>query len=213
MSAKSRSNRVRLYSISKRILDLSITVVVAVISTPISVLIAFLLWLLQGKVLFRQVRPGRNGEPFILYKFCSMSDGRDPNGGLLPDADRLTRIGSFLRKTSLDELPQLWNVLRGDMSLVGPRPLLMEYMPRYTTSQARRHEVKPGITGWAQVNGRNELDWDTKFAFDVWYVDHKSLVLDIRILWLTFINVLRRSGISNGRHATMPEFMGSDSDL
>lgn len=203
----------RLYSISKRILDLSITVVVAVISTPISVLIAFLLWLLQGKVLFRQVRPGRNGEPFILYKFCSMSDGRDPNGGLLPDADRLTRIGSFLRKTSLDELPQLWNVLRGDMSLVGPRPLLMEYMPRYTTSQARRHEVKPGITGWAQVNGRNELDWDTKFAFDVWYVDHKSLVLDIRILWLTFINVLRRSGISNGRHATMPEFMGSDSDL
>jgi lipopolysaccharide/colanic/teichoic acid biosynthesis glycosyltransferase len=160
-------------------------------------------------VLFRQERPGRGGRPFRVAKFRTMREARGPDGSPLPDAERLTRLGRFLRATSLDELPQLWNVLEGDLSLVGPRPLLVEYLPRYTPEQARRHEVLPGITGWAQVNGRNALTWEEKFALDVWYVDHWSLALDLRILATTMLRVLRREGISSEGHATMPEFTGT----
>jgi lipopolysaccharide/colanic/teichoic acid biosynthesis glycosyltransferase len=160
-------------------------------------------------VLFRQVRPGRYCRLFTLFKFRTMRNTTAPEGAPLPDTERLTPLGTFLRRTSLDELPQLWNVLRGDLSLVGPRPLLPEYLDRYTTIQARRHEVRPGITGWAQVNGRNALSWEDKFALDVWYVDNWNLWLDLRILWLTLIKVLRREGIQAADHATMPEFKGS----
>jgi lipopolysaccharide/colanic/teichoic acid biosynthesis glycosyltransferase len=159
-------------------------------------------------VLFRQRRPGRFQKPFELLKFRTMADARDSNGKLLPDADRLTRVGRLLRATSVDELPQLWNVLRGDMSLVGPRPLLMEYLPRYTPEQRRRHEVLPGITGWAQINGRNAIDWEEKFSMDTWYVDHWSLWLDVKILCGTALRVLKREGISSQDCSTMPEFMG-----
>jgi lipopolysaccharide/colanic/teichoic acid biosynthesis glycosyltransferase len=145
----------------------------------------------------------------MFVKFRTMTDGRDARGELLPDAQRLTRLGRFLRNSSLDELPQLWNVLRGDMSLVGPRPLLAAYLPRYDSTQSRRHEVRPGVTGWAQVNGRNSLTWDQKFELDVWYVDHCSLWLDAKILWLTLLRILRRDGISQAGHATMPEFLGA----
>ncbi len=157
---------------------------------------------------FRQVRPGLHGRPFEMVKFRTMTDARGPDGALLPDADRLTPFGRFLRASSLDELPGLWNVLKGDMSLVGPRPLLMEYLPLYSPEQARRHAVRPGITGWAQVNGRNALGWDDKFKLDVWYVDHRSLWLDIKILWLTVRKVLVRDGISAAGEATMPRFTG-----
>jgi lipopolysaccharide/colanic/teichoic acid biosynthesis glycosyltransferase len=160
-------------------------------------------------VLFHQERPGLHGRPFILYKFRTMRDLRDVEGRLLPDEMRLTRLGRILRSTSLDELPELFNVLKGEMSLVGPRPLLMEYLNRYTPEQARRHEVKPGITGWAQVNGRNAITWEEKFKLDVWYVDNWNLGLDLKILGLTLIKVLKREGISAGGHATMPEFRGS----
>ena len=157
---------------------------------------------------FRQMRPGLHGKPFEMVKFRSMTDARGPDGVLLPDADRLTPFGRFLRSSSLDELPGLWNVLKGDMSLVGPRPLLMEYLPLYSPEQARRHEVRPGITGWAQVNGRNALGWDEKFKLDGWYVDHRSLWLDIKILWLTVKKVLLRDGISAAGEATMARFTG-----
>jgi lipopolysaccharide/colanic/teichoic acid biosynthesis glycosyltransferase len=160
-------------------------------------------------IFFRQQRPGRFVKPFWLLKFRTMSDRRGAGGKLLPDADRLTRIGRMLRATSLDELPQLWNVLRGDISLVGPRPLLMQYLPRYSPEQARRHDVMPGLTGWAQINGRNALTWQEKFALDTWYVDNWSLMLDFSILAKTLLRVLRRDGISSQGHATMPEFMGS----
>jgi lipopolysaccharide/colanic/teichoic acid biosynthesis glycosyltransferase len=160
-------------------------------------------------VLFRQPRPGRHGAPFTVVKFRTMSDALGPDGLPLPDAARLTRLGRFLRSTSLDELPQLWNVLRGELSLVGPRPLLMEYLPRYSPEQARRHDVLPGITGWAQVNGRNAISWEQKFALDVWYVDHWSPWLDLRILLLTAARVLKRHGIASAGHATMPPFSGS----
>ena len=158
---------------------------------------------------FRQVRPGLHGQPFEMVKFRTMTDARGPDGALLPDADRLTPFGRFLRASSLDELPELWNVLKGDMSLVGPRPLLMEYLPLYSPEQARRHEVRPGITGWAQVNGRNALGWDDKFKLDVWYVDHRSLRLDIKILWLTVKKVLVRDGISAEGQATVEYFRGN----
>jgi lipopolysaccharide/colanic/teichoic acid biosynthesis glycosyltransferase len=161
-------------------------------------------------VLFRQVRPGLNGKPFELVKFRTMTSERGPDGHLLPDGERLTSFGKFLRATSLDELPQLWNVLKGDMSLVGPRPLLMEYLPMYTPEQARRHEVRPGITGWAQVNGRNAISWEDKFKLDVWYVDHQSLWFDIKILWLTVQKVLLREGVSAQRAETTPRFTGSN---
>lgn len=160
-------------------------------------------------VLFRQARPGKDGRPFTLIKFRTMRDAYDRAGRPLPDHERLTSVGRWLRATSLDELPELWNVLRGDMSLVGPRPLLMQYLSRYTPEQARRHEVKPGITGWAQVNGRNALTWDEKFALDVWYVDHQSLALDLYILLRTVIAVLRRDGIDHAADQPMPEFLGS----
>jgi lipopolysaccharide/colanic/teichoic acid biosynthesis glycosyltransferase len=174
-----------------------------------------LAWVIRRKlgspVLFRQVRPGLQGRPFTMVKFRTMTDDRGPDGALLPDARRLTPFGRFLRASSLDELPELWNVLKGDMSLVGPRPLLMEYLPLYTPEQARRHEVRPGITGWAQVNGRNAISWANKFALDVWYVDHRSLWLDLQILWRTVRKVLVRDGISAEGEATMPKFTGSKS--
>ena len=164
---------------------------------------------LGSPVFFTQVRPGLHGKPFEMVKFRTMTDARGPDGELLPDAVRLTPFGRFLRATSLDELPELWNVLKGDMSLVGPRPLLMEYLPLYSPQQARRHEVRPGITGWAQVNGRNAIGWEDKFTLDVWYVDHRSLWLDIKILWMTVKKVLVREGISADGEATMGRFTGS----
>ena len=163
---------------------------------------------LGSPVFFRQLRPGLHGLPFQMIKFRTMTDARGLNGQLLPDSDRLTAFGRFLRSSSLDELPELWNVLKGDMSLVGPRPLLMEYLSLYSPEQARRHEVRPGITGWAQVNGRNALSWEEKFKLDVWYVDHRSLWLDIKILWLTVCKVLGREGISGEGEATMGKFTG-----
>ena len=172
----------------------------------------FLTWQIRRKlgspVFFRQVRPGQHGKPFKMLKFRTMTDARGPDSKLLSDSERLTAFGRFLRATSLDELPELWNVLKGDMSLVGPRPLLMEYLPLYSLEQARRHEVCPGITGWAQVNGRNALGWEEKFKLDVWYVDHRSLWLDIKILWLTVRKVLVREGISADGEATMSKFTG-----
>ena len=179
----------------------------------LAVPLAVLAWLVRRKlgspVFFSQVRPGLHGKPFLMVKFRTMTDARDDNGTLLPDAQRLTPFGRFLRASSLDELPELWNVLRGEMSLVGPRPLLMEYLPLYSPEQARRHELRPGITGWAQVNGRNAVSWADKFALDVWYVDHRSLWLDVRILWLTMRKVLVRDGISAPGDATMPKFNGA----
>lgn len=172
-------------------------------------MLALLVRVILGKpVLFTQVRPGYKAQPFTLYKFRSMTNKTDAKGCLLPDAERLTRFGQFLRASSLDELPELINVLRGEMSLVGPRPLLMQYLPLYNPKQHRRHEVHPGITGWAQINGRNALTWEDKFRLDVWYVDHWSLWLDIRILSLTIWKILRREGISQPGHATMEEFRG-----
>jgi sugar transferase EpsL len=196
------------YFLCKRMLDISIALFVGVMCAPVLLVVTLLLWLFQGRAFFQQRRPGLHGHPFTLYKLCSMTDERGERGVLLPDDQRLTRLGSLVRGTSLDELPQLWNVIKGNMSLVGPRPLLMEYLDRYTPEQARRHEVKPGITGWAQVNGRNAVSWEEKFDLDLWYVDHWSLSLDLRILWLTFMRVVRRDGISQQGHATMPEFMG-----
>ena len=172
-----------------------------------------LIWLVRknlgSPVFFRQMRPGMNGKPFEMVKFRTMTDERGPDGALLPDAVRLTPFGRFLRSSSLDELPELWNVLKGDMSLVGPRPLLMEYMPLYSPEQARRHELRPGITGWAQINGRNAISWEDKFRLDTWYVDNLSLWLDIKILWLTVRKVLVRDGISAAGEATMSKFTGS----
>ncbi|HOU22172.1 MAG: sugar transferase [Kiritimatiellae bacterium] len=194
----------------KRAIDFLIAALALGLSAPGLVVLAVLVrWKLGAPVLFRQPRPGRHGRPFTLLKFRTMIDTRDAAGHWLPDERRLTAFGRFLRRTSLDELPELWNVLRGDMSLVGPRPLLMEYLPLYSPEQARRHEVRPGITGWAQVNGRNAISWEEKFAMDVWYVDHVSVVLDARILWRTLLQVLKGQGISAAGHATMPKFTGS----
>lgn len=161
-------------------------------------------------VLFRQTRPGKHGKPFSMVKFRTMCTGTDATGALLPDGARITPLGQFLRSTSLDELPELWNVLRGEMSLVGPRPLLMEYLPLYSSTQARRNDVRPGITGWAQINGRNSLNWKDKFALDVWYVDHQSTLLDLRILALTVGKVIKRDGISSEGQATASKFTGND---
>lgn len=160
-------------------------------------------------VFFRQTRPGLHGRPFTMVKFRTMTSERGPDGELLPDAERLTALGRFLRASSLDELPELWNVLRGEMSMVGPRPLLMEYLPLYSAEQARRHDVRPGITGWAQVNGRNAIEWDERFRLDIWYVEHRSFWLDLRILWLTARKVFAREGISAEGEATMPRFTGN----
>lgn len=194
----------------KRFVDVVCASLGLVIMSPLLAGIGLCLRLQQGRpVLFRQVRPGLNGRRFVMYKFRTMTDARDGRGNLLPDADRLTSFGRFLRATSLDELPELWNVLKGDMSLVGPRPLLTVYLDRYTPEQARRLEVKPGITGWTQVKGRNALTWEEKFKLDVWYVDNWSLGLDFKILALTMWKVLKREGISQPGHATMEEFRGS----
>ncbi|NSW75757.1 MAG: sugar transferase [Candidatus Atribacteria bacterium] len=193
----------------KRLLDLTLATVAMVVFSPVILIVALLIYFTMGRpVFFRQRRPGLYGKPFLLYKFRTMLELYDNEGKPLPDEKRLTKLGKFLRRTSLDELPELWNILRGDMSFVGPRPLLMEYLPRYTPEQARRHEVKPGLTGWAQVNGRNAISWEEKFKLDVWYVDHWSLALDFRILWRTLFLVLKGEGINAEGHATMPEFRG-----
>jgi lipopolysaccharide/colanic/teichoic acid biosynthesis glycosyltransferase len=179
--------------------------------SPLLLVLSVLVWSFMGRpILFRQQRPGRSAGLFELLKFRTMSERRNGSGRLLPDADRLTRIGRFLRASSLDELPQLWNVLRGDISLVGPRPLLTEYLPRYSPEQARRHDVLPGITGWAQINGRNALAWEEKFALDIWYIDNWSFGLDLRILLLTLQRVIHREGISSDGSATMPLFKPED---
>ena len=193
----------------KRFLDIVVSLAALIILSPILLLVAILVARNLGRpVLFKQVRPGLQGKPFTILKFRTMRDATDEHGNRLPDSERLTPFGRRLRSTSLDELPELLNVLRGDMSLVGPRPLIMAYLDRYSERQARRNEVRPGITGWAQVNGRNAVGWDERFEMDVWYVDNHSLWLDLRILWLTVLTVLRRDGVSAEGHATMPEFMG-----
>lgn len=179
---------------------------------PIVLLAIFIRRKLGSPILFRQLRPGRGGQNFEMVKFRTMTDERDPHGTLLPDAQRLTHFGRFLRSSSLDELPEIWNVLKGDMSFVGPRPLLVEYLPLYSMDEARRHEVRPGITGWAQVNGRNALNWQEKFKLDVWYVDNQSMRLDLKILWMTLRKVVAREGISAAGEATMPRFTGSAAD-
>lgn len=194
----------------KRLFDLLLSFgLLLVLSLPLLLLWGVVRCKLGSPVLFRQVRPGLHGRPFMMIKFRTMTDKRGADGELLPDARRLTSFGRFLRATSLDELPELWNVLRGEMSLVGPRPLLMEYLPLYSPEQARRHEVRPGITGWAQVNGRNALSWEDRFKLDIWYVDHRSFWLDLRILWLTMRKVIVREGISAQGEATMPKFTGN----
>ena len=195
----------------KRLFDLLLTIPGTLVILPFLLLLALLVRIFHGSPLFfTQMRPGRHGKPFRMYKFRTMTDARDSAGNLLPDHERLTPLGRFLRATSLDEFPELINVLTGDMSLVGPRPLLMEYLPRYSPEQNRRHDVKPGMTGWAQVNGRNAISWDEKFMLDVWYVDNWSLWLDIRILAITMLRVVLRKGINHNSTETMPFFEGSD---
>jgi lipopolysaccharide/colanic/teichoic acid biosynthesis glycosyltransferase len=193
----------------KRVTDICIAAVALLLAAPLLLLVAIAVRVNLGSpVLFRQQRPGLHGRPFTMVKFRTMRDAIGRDGRPLPDAERLTRFGTLLRSTSLDELPELWNVLRGEMSLVGPRPLLMEYLDRYTPEQARRHEVRPGVTGWAQVNGRNALSWDERFRLDVWYVEHRSLRLDLQILTRTLTMVLRRTGVSAHGEATMSLFEG-----
>lgn len=197
-------------SIIKPFFDRVTAFVVLIVASPLLVLSVALLWFAnKGSIWFRQERPGKNGKIFRVLKFKTMTDERDAQGNLLPDDKRLTAIGKFVRKTSLDELPQMINVLKGDMSIVGPRPLLVEYLPLYNQQQRRRHEVKPGITGWAQVNGRNALDWPERFACDVWYVDHISFALDIKILFLTVVKVFKAEGVSSGTSVTMEKFRGN----
>jgi sugar transferase EpsL len=197
----------------KRGFDLLATLLGLIPLAPFLLLVALAVRIKHGSpVLFKQARPGKGGETFLIYKFRTMTDERDTSGQLLPDEKRLTTLGRFLRSTSLDEFPELINVLTGEMSLVGPRPLLMEYLPLYTPEQARRHEVRPGITGWAQVNGRNAISWEEKFKLDVWYVDNQSLLLDLKILWLTLQKVLTRDGISHEGQATMEKFMGTSAE-
>lgn len=195
----------------KRLFDFIIALCVLLLLLPVVILVSILVGVKLGSpILFTQARPGLNGEIFNMMKFRTMLDATDKNGNQLPDEQRVTPIGGFLRSTSLDELPGLWNVLKGDMSLVGPRPLLVQYLPLYNNEQARRHEVRPGITGWAQVNGRNTISWEDKFQLDVWYVDNQSFWLDIKILFLTVKKVFIREGISADGEATMPLFEGSD---
>lgn len=194
----------------KRILDISLTILGVTIASPVLITVGLLVWIFNGwPIIFRQTRPGYRGQPFQVYKFRTMSNVRDERGNLLPDSERLTPLGRFLRSTSLDELPEMFNVLRGEMSLVGPRPLLMQYLDRYSTEQARRHDVQPGITGWAQINGRNVLTWEDKFRMDVWYVDHWSIGLDVKILLFTLWKVLKREGINQPGHVSAEEFMGT----
>lgn len=193
----------------KRCFDLLVSFSVLLILVPLLIVFGLLVRIKLGKpILFKQARPGLHGVPFEMMKFRTMTNERNADGELLPDTQRLTRFGRFLRSTSIDELPELWNVIRGEMSLVGPRPLLVEYLPLYTPDQARRHNVRPGVTGWAQVNGRNAISWEEKFKLDVWYVDNQSLRLDLRILWRTLKKVLVREGISANGEATMTRFTG-----
>ncbi len=195
---------------SKRVLDLTITIPGLILASPLLIIISILVWIFHGRpVIFRQVRPGYCGKPFAVYKFRTMTDAQDSQGNLLPDEERLTRLGKFLRTASLDELPEMFNVLQGNMSWVGPRPLLIQYLDRYSPEQARRHHVYSGITGWAQINGRNALTWEDKFRLDVWYVDHWSFWLDIKILLMTIWKVLKREGINQPGYATAEEFMGN----
>jgi lipopolysaccharide/colanic/teichoic acid biosynthesis glycosyltransferase len=193
----------------KRVFDILMALTLSILLlVPLLILTIMIRYKLGSPILFSQARPGLNSKPFTLYKLRTMTDAVDAHGHLLSDENRLTPFGQFLRRTSLDELPELWNVLKGDMSLVGPRPLLTEYLPLYTQEQSRRHEVRPGITGWAQVNGRNLLSWDERFKLDVWYVDNHSLWLDIKIFFMTIQKVLKREGISAKGEATMPKFKG-----
>ena len=195
----------------KRLFDLWVALVAFIVLLPVILLVALLLFVVnRGNPLFIQQRPGKQGKIFLLMKFKTMNDRTDATGKLLPDEKRLTGIGRFIRKTSLDELPQLINVIKGDMSLIGPRPLLVDYLPRYNATQLRRHEVRPGITGWAQVNGRNAISWEQKFELDVWYIDHLGVRTDCNILWLTIIKVFKTEGISQQGHATMPYFKGTN---
>jgi lipopolysaccharide/colanic/teichoic acid biosynthesis glycosyltransferase len=195
----------------KRLFDIVVSLsALLILSLPIGVLIILVRYKLGSPIFFKQIRPGLHAKPFEMIKFRTMIDVYDTNGTLLPDSERLTPFGSFLRSTSLDELPELWNVLKGDMSLVGPRPLLMEYLPLYSSSQARRHEVRPGITGWAQVNGRNALSWEEKFALDIWYVDNRSFWLDLTILKRTVWAVIMQKGISPRGEKIMPKFKKHD---
>jgi len=196
--------------IIKRLIDIFVSLFLLIILSPFLVIISLIVFVAMGPpVIYKQTRAGFKGKPFTIYKFRTMTNEKDEYGNLLPDEKRLTKMGKFLRSTSLDELPELFNVLKGDMSLVGPRPLLMEYLNYYTEEQMRRHDVKPGITGWAQVNGRNSLSWEEKFKLDVWYVDNWSLWLDFKILFLTLIKVIKREGLSAEGYATMPKFTGS----
>lgn len=200
-------------AITKRVLDVAGSSIGLVVLSPFLLLVAVAIRITLGEpILFRQGRPGSGGELFTLYKFRTMNDAKDSAGRLLPDNERLEPLGRFLRKTSLDETPELINVLKGDMSLIGPRPLLTEYLDLYTPDQARRHLVKPGISGWAQVNGRNALTWDERFALDLWYIDNWTIGLDLKILWMTLAKVLKREGISAEGHATMPKFTGHPPD-
>lgn len=195
--------------LGKRALDIVLSALALIILSPVALIVAIAIRFTMGRpIIFSQVRPGLYGRPFVMYKFRTMLDLYDEKGNLLPDEMRITRLGKFLRRSSLDEIPEFWNVLKGDMSLVGPRPLLMEYLPLYTKEQARRHEVKPGMTGWAQVNGRNAISWEEKFKLDVWYVDNVSFWMDLKILSLTLLKVLRREGISAPDHVTAPKFEG-----
>ena len=195
----------------KRVFDLLVTIILLVVLSPVFLVLALLVRRQHGSpVLFRQSRPGYRGNLFTLLKFRTMTDARDESGELLPDQERVTSLGQFLRSVSLDELPELFNVLRGEMSLVGPRPLLIQYLDRYTPEQARRHDMAPGISGWAQVNGRNDLSWEDKFGLDVWYIDNWSFGLDLKILAITFWKVLKREGISQEGFVSSEEFMGSD---
>lgn len=194
----------------KRLFDLALSIPAFFLLSFLMLIIAVLVRMRIGSpVLFRQVRPGLHGRPFTIYKFLTMTDKRDGNGNLLPDLERLTPLGRFLRKTSIDELPEFFNVIKGDMGIVGPRPLLMQYLDRYTPEQARRHEVRPGITGWAQVNGRNAITWEEKFKLDVWYVDNWSVKLDVKIVLMTVLKVLKREGITPSDQPIMPPFRGS----
>lgn len=194
----------------KRLIDVTAAVLVLIFFSPLFIGVYLLLMLSQNSAFFTQDRPGKNGKVFKLIKFKTMSDKRDAQGNLLPDAERLTKVGKWVRSTSLDELPQLINVLKGDMSLIGPRPLLIKYLPLYSETQKRRHEVRPGITGWAQVNGRNAISWDKKFEYDVWYVDHLSFLLDCKIVWKTIKKVIIREGISSDTSVTMEPFKGNN---
>lgn len=197
-------------TVFKRLIDVVAATIAFILLSPVFIVVTVLLFIANnGKPYFFQARPGLNAEIFKVIKFKTMNDKRDANGQLLPDADRLTTIGNFVRKTSLDEIPQMLNVIKGDMSLVGPRPLLVEYLPLYNERQKKRHSVKPGITGWAQVNGRNAISWQQKFELDVWYVENISFILDVKILWLTVVKVFKSEGINSATSATMEKFTGN----